>query len=505
MTTRLPWLRLALLVGLAGTLPVATACSPQEGLDVPVAPAESGARPNILVVVVDDLRWDEVGYVGHPYLETPNIDRLAREGVRFSQAVHAVPLCSPNRASILTGQYPSRHGIIDNVARNRMSHHLETFPQALQAAGYETAFLGKWHMGNDPTPRPGFDYWVAIPGQGRVNDPELYEDGRLHVVEGYITDVLTDRAVSFIEQDRDQPFLMYIGHKAVHPDTTQRDDGSVDPTELRAYVPAPRHRGRYEEAVFPRRPNVVSSPDGLTDKPALRRALTRKHSAEMEEMFGPALDHGTSEETIRRRAEMMLAVDDGLGRIMEALAAQGILDETLIVFTSDNGFFYGEHGLSSVERRMPYEEAIRMPLVMRYPALARAGEEVDALVVSVDIAPTALEAAGVPVGGHVQGRSLVPLLQGTAADWRESALIEFYTYENPWPWLVDMDYRAIRTRQFKYVHWMHYPDESELYDLRADPYETRNLIDEPDFAQVADELRAMLADAVLEAMGLGRR
>ena len=175
--------------------------------------ASSTDRPNIVFIVVDDLRFDEFGAAGHPYLETPNIDRLATGGAMFKRAYHAVPLCSPNRASILTGQYPSGHGILDNVARNRASHQLKKFPRALQRAGYETAFVGKWHMGNDPTPRPGFDEWVCIPGQGRTTNPRLYEDGRIHEVEGYITDVFTDRAVTFIERERDRPFFLYIGHK----------------------------------------------------------------------------------------------------------------------------------------------------------------------------------------------------------------------------------------------------------------------------------------------------
>jgi N-acetylglucosamine-6-sulfatase len=461
-------------------------------------------RPNIVVIVVDDLRWDELGVAGHPYLETPHIDRLAHEGALFTNAFHSVPLCSPNRASILTGQYPSRHGIIDNVARNRMSHRLRTFPQALQSDGYETAFLGKWHMGNDPTPRPGFDHWAAIPGQGRTIDPELYEDGRIHTVEGYITDVLTDRAVMFIERERDQPFFLYIGHKAIHPDARQLDDGSVDLSVPRGYVPAPRHLGRYEDEMFPRRANVVSSLDELTGKPALRRALTNKYSDEMLDMFGEReLDPGTREETIRRRAEMLLAVDDGLGRIMEVLDARGILDDTFVLLTSDNGFFYGEHGLS-LERRLPYEESIKAPLLVRYPTLASAGSRIEDLVVSVDIAPTVLDIAGTPIGEHIQGRSLVPLLLGTTTDWRQSVLIEFYTYENPFPWLLDMDYRALRTRRYKYVHWMQHPDESELYDLVDDPYETRNLVDDPGMAGVISELRGEMAEAVLDAMGLGR-
>ena len=171
-----------------------TACSPgpEDAGSMPAATGDTtGQRPDVVVVVVDDLRWDEFGAAGHPYLETPNIDRLAAEGALFINSFHAVPLCSPNRASLLTGQYPSRHGIIDNVARNLLSHALETFPRAMQAAGYATAFVGKWHMGNDPTPRPGFDYWVGLPGQGRSTDPELFEDGALHVMAGYTTDLLT--------------------------------------------------------------------------------------------------------------------------------------------------------------------------------------------------------------------------------------------------------------------------------------------------------------------------
>ncbi len=481
-----------------------TACQPPDSDEAAGYAVDPSQRPNIVVIVVDDMRWDELGMAGHAYLETPRIDRLASEGAWFSNAFHAVPLCSPNRASILTGQYPSRHGIIDNVARNRMSHRLETFPRALQSGGYETAFLGKWHMGNDPTPRPGFDYWVAIPGQGRTVDPELYEDGRIHTVEGYITDVLTDRAVAFIERERTRPFFLYIGHKAIHPDARQLDDGSVDLSVPRGYIPAPRHLGRYEEEVFPRRANVVSSVDELVGKPALRRALTNKYSDEMVEMFGEAeLDPGTREETIRRRAEMLLAVDEGLGRIVDALSAKAILDNTFILFTSDNGFFYGEHGLS-LERRLPYEESIRTPLIVRFPAVVSGGTQIEGLAASVDIAPTVLDIAGMPIGDHIQGRSLVPLLQGNTSDWRQSVLVEFYTYENPFPWLVDMDYRAIRTLRYKYIHWMQHPGESELYDLIDDPYETQNLIGDPRLAGVVRELRAEMSDRVLDALGLPR-
>ncbi len=491
------WGLLALNAGLAGE----ALGRPQTW---PSADEPSG-RPDILVVVVDDLRWDEFGAAGHPYVETPHIDGLAAEGALFTRAFHAVPLCSPNRASLLTGQYPSRHGVIDNVSRDLLSHSLETFPRVLQGEGYRTAFLGKWHMGNDPTPRPGFDYWVGLPGQGRSVDPWLFEDGALRQARGYTTDLLTERALDFIgAQPEDRPWMVYLAHKAVHPDIQQRDDGSVDPDSNSGYVPAARHLGRYDREVFRRRPNVVASHEDLEDKPALRRALAYRASPDITEQFGGILDPGTSEETIRRRAEMLLAVDEGLGRILSALEERGTLDNTLIVFTSDNGFFFGEHGLS-LERRMPYEESIRTPLLIRYPPLVRPGSRPEVIAVSVDLAPTVLEIAGVPVPPGIQGRSLVPALEGPVPDhWRTSMLVEFYTYESPMPWLMDMDYRAVRTERYKYIHWTHHPDLNELYDLRDDPYEMRNRIGDPGMASVRSDLEAELARLTLEAMGLRR-
>jgi N-acetylglucosamine-6-sulfatase len=336
-------------------------------------------------------------------------------------------------------------------------------------------------------------------------DPELFEDGRIHEVEGYITDVLTDRAVSFISLERADPFFLYIGHKAIHPDATQLDDGSVDLSVPRGYVPAPRHLGRYENAVFARRPSQISSLDELSGKPALQRALASKYSEEIMEVFGEEeLDPGTREETIRRRAEMLLAVDEGLGRILEVLEARGALDDTFVLFTSDNGFFYGEHGLS-LERRLPYEESIRAPLVVRFPPMVESGSRIDDLVASVDFAPTVLDVAGAPIGSQIQGHSFLPLLRGTDSDWRQSLLIEFFTYENPFPWLVDMDYRAIRTDRYKYIHWVHHPQEGELYDLVEDPFETRNLINDPGLSDVAVSLRTELASAVADALGIGGR
>ena len=488
---------------LALILAIAACGNPPE----PPPPSRAdGDRPNVVVVLVDDLRFDEFHAAGHPYLETPNMDRLAAEGALFVNSFHAVPLCSPNRATLLTGQFPTRHGIIDNVARSLASHHLETFNIPMKAAGYRTAFLGKWHMGNDPTPRPGWDYWVAMPGQGRSTDPEFFEDGALHKVSGYTTDLLTDRAISFIQREQERPFLLYLAHKAVHPDVVQRDDGSVDAESDRGYIPAARHEGRYRDKVFTRRQQPSEMAADLAGKPAIRQALAKLPAA-----AGPGPgehEHAaypwTGEDTIRRRAEMILAVDESLGRIITTLDALKVLDKTVVVLSSDNGFFFGEHGLTT-ERRLPYEESIRNPLLMRYPPRIPAGSRPEGMVLTVDLAPTVLDLAGMPITASIQGRSVVPLFQGTPAGWRQAVLVEFYTNEQPFPHLMDMDYRAIRTARYKYVHWIKHAEHDELYDLQSDPLERRNLAGDPALASVKASLRADLGKLVLEAVGLPAR
>ena len=213
---------------------------------------------------------------------------------------------------------------------------------------------------------------------------------------------------------------------------------------------------------------------------------------------------GTGEETIRRRAEMILGVDESLGRIMATLDSLKLLDKTVIVFSSDNGFFFGEHGLTT-ERRLPYEESIRDPLLMRYPAKIPAGSRPAGLALTVDLAPTLLELADAPVGPHIQGRSLVPLFHGTPADWRQSVLVEFYTNEQPFPHLLDMDYRAVRTTRYKYIHWVKFPEMDELYDLKADSLERHNLSNDPALASVKAGLKSDLGRLVLDAIGLGQR
>jgi N-acetylglucosamine-6-sulfatase len=461
----------------------------------------AATRPNIVVIVVDDMRFDEYGAGGHPYLETPHIDALAAGGVTFRNAYHTTPLCSPNRACILTGQYASRHGIVDNTSRSYASHRLHTFARELQRAGYETAHVGKWHMGNDPTPRPGYDYWVSFAGQGDITDPELFEDGKLHRVPGYVTDLFTDRAIAFATRARKRPFMLYIGHKAVHPQVVQRDDGSIDMSTNQGFIPAERHRGRYADKVFRRRANYGLSAQDRAGKPVLAAVLDVKHSPEIVRQFGPEeLDEQVSDATIRFRAEMMLAVDEGLGRLRSALEEKGLLDDTLFVFMSDNGSFFGEHGLS-IERRFPYEESIKSPLILSHRSVIEP-RNVDAFALSIDIAPTLLQAAGVEIPRSMQGRTLLPLAGNAAASGRDAFLIEYYGHENPFPWIANIDYRAVRFGRYKYIRWIREDEAHELYDLEADPFELRNLAAEPAHAATLAQARETLASLVVAALGL---
>jgi N-acetylglucosamine-6-sulfatase len=448
------------------------------------APArdEAAPPPNVVVILVDDLRWDDLGFAGHPFVETPAIDRVAREGVAFRNAFAATPLCSPSRASILTGQYTHAHGIVDNTARDAASHGLETFAQPLEAAGYRTGFFGKWHMGNDDSPRPGFTRWVAMRGQGEALNPQFNVDGTRVREVGYVTDLLTDYVTRFIRQSEAQPFLVFFAHKALHPNIVQHDDGSTGAVhgQSEGFVPAPRHSGRYASAAVPRRPSAGAVP---LRKPALLRSLDGLPP------LGP--DTATPDRDIRSRLEMLLAVDESLARIMATLDELGELDRTVIIVTSDHGYFYGEHGLNE-ERRLAYEETIRIPLVVRYPPVAVPGAKPAELAQTIYIAPTILALAGIEDPVRRSGTSLLPLLQGKAPPWRQSVLIEYFT-DTVFPRIRNMGYQAVRTERYKYIHYVELAGMDELYDLQSDPYEQDNLIGT---ARERDLLPALQAELV---------
>lgn len=445
--------------------------------------AQSGQRqatqPNIVFILVDDLRWDELGIAGHPFLKTPHIDRIGREGALFRNAFMTTPLCSPSRASFLTGQYAHTHGITDNVDRSAASHQLVTFPLLLHQAGYETAFVGKWHMGNDDQPRPGFDRWVSFKGQGTYLNPDINEDGRSVKPSGYITDILNNYAVEFIRRRHGKPFLLWLAHKAIHPEVAQNNDGSVNLADSEKFIPAERHRNLYAGKPIPHRPNYGRTPEG---KPALQRQIGNLPP------LGVAT--ATHDDAILGRQRSLAAIEDGVGEILKTLKETGQLDNTIIVFTSDNGYFYGEHGLS-VERRLAYEESIRMPLLVRYPKAIKAGTVRDEFALNIDLAPTLLEFAGVAAPNAMQGRSLAPLFTGKRPAWRNSFLIE-YSSDNVFPRVLRMGYKAVRNARWKYIHYLELDGMDELYDLKTDPYEMKNLILQPGAAKARDEMKQEL-------------
>jgi N-acetylglucosamine-6-sulfatase len=445
----------------------------------PPGRAAAEPRPNVLLVVVDDLRFDDFGAAGHPFARTPHLDRVAREGAQFRDFFAVTPLCSPSRANILTGLATRRHGILDNTERSPLSHRLPTFARTLQAAGYHTGFIGKWHMGNDPTPRPGFDYWVALPGQGEVADPELFEDGRLARAPGYVTDIFTDRALAFITRARSAPFLLMLSHKALHPNKVQAADGTSRPIGEGGFIPAPRHRALYADATPARRGSYAVPPRG---KPALERPIPGLKP------LGP--DTVTPDETIRDRLRMLASVDEGLGRLLAALEERGALDRTVVMVVGDNGYFYGEHGLSE-ERRLAYEESIRLPLLVRYPPRVTAGAAPAGLALTTDVAPTILELAGAPPLPGIDGRSLVPLFTAVPEAWRRSFLIEYNT-DIVFPRTLRMGYDAVRTARHKLIRYRELEGMNELYDLQQDPFELTNLIARPAAADVRRELEAEL-------------
>jgi arylsulfatase A-like enzyme len=434
--------------------------------------ANSTARPNIVFILVDDLRWDALGCMGHPFVKTPNIDRIAREGALFRNFFVSIPLCSPSRGSFLTGQYSHTHGVINNGDHSALSHKLATFPRLLHDAGYETACIGKWHMGVDDSPRAGFDRWVSFKGQGVYNDPTLNVDGKDSKHSGYITDILNDYALKFVKSEHKKPFLLYLPHKAVHG----------------PFTPAERHKNLYGDVVIKPTPSLN---DPLQGKPAATRKLGDASDEKGPGKKGkarkqPENERRMPENAIRSQLRALAAVDEGVGQLFEALEEANQLDNTVIIFSSDNGFFWGEHGFA--DKRWAYDESIRDPLLIRFPRMIKPGTVFNQLVLNIDLAPTLLELAGAPVSKTIQGRSLLPLLKDTKTSWRNSFLTEYYQ-EKQYP--RTPTWQAVRTDGWKYINYTDLKDMDELYDLKADPYEMRNLINEPD-SQAA--LKDMLAE-----------
>ncbi|MEK6260605.1 MAG: sulfatase [Planctomycetota bacterium] len=451
------------------------------------------ARPNILFVLCDDLRWDCLGCAGHPQLKTPHIDRLAKEGVFFQNAFCTTSLCSPSRASILSGHYAHSHGVTNNFTEYPTD--LASFPKLLQAAGYETAYLGKWHMGEDnDEKRPGFDYFVTHKGQGKYFDTEFNLNGqRREVIPGYYTTVVTDLAVKWLAGQFDashgKPWVMMLGHKAPHS----------------FYFPEEKYQHAFDSV-------EVKYPDSafaLDDKPKwIKDRLPTWHG-----IYGPLFEWRKKfpddrPEAVKDFAAMtraywgtILSVDDSVGRLTAWLAEHKYLDNTVVVFMGDNGLLNGEHGM--VDKRTMHEPSIRIPLIVRYPGLSATDtpKKITQQVLTVDMAPSLLDLCGVKVPDKLHGKSWKRLVQtGSDPSWRRSFLYH-YNYEKQFPYTPNV--RGVRTDEWKYIHYPHgdgKPDRhlAELYDLKSDPAERHNLIAKPEPAAKLRELQAELNRLLLE-------
>lgn len=448
----------------------------------PQASAQRGAPRNVIFILSDDHRHDFMSFVpgAPPFLQTPNLDRMAKQGVHFTNAFVTTALCSPSRASILTGQYAHRHGIVDNSSP--IPSGTKFFPQDLQRAGYRTAYIGKWHMGEvDDVPQPGFDHWVSFRGQGVYTDPTLNINGKRQQVRGYTTDILTDHALEWLKRQSagssKQPFFLYLSHKAVHAE----------------FEAAPRHRGRYANAPIP-------YPDTMADTEANYRGKPRWVKEQRNSWHGvDFMYHGAMQFDgfYRAYAETLLALDDSVGRVLDFVDSAGLGASTLVVYMGDNGFLLGEHGL--IDKRNAYEESMRVPMIAYAPGYAASGSTSAALVRNIDIAPTILELAGVTSSTGMDGRSIVPALRGQPATWEGEMVYEYY-WEYAFPHTPTT--LALRGDRYKFIYYPGVWDIQELYDLQADPKERHNLIDVPEHQKRVVQMRERLWDLLEKSGGM---
>ncbi len=454
-------------------------------------------RPNIVFIMTDDHTPGEMSSYGHPSIKTPNLDRIGEEGTRFTNSYTTNALCAPARGTVLTGAFSHIHGIRGNSmnadAIESLDPNVPTFPELLRAQGYQTALVGKYHIRQNPR---GFDHWVIHPGQGEYFDPVLIENGTKIQMKGYATDITGDLALQVLEnRDRSRPFCLLYQFKAPH----------------RPFAPAPRHAHLFENLEIP-------EPASFNDDYATRRVAATAEDMCLERSLAgdyPELPEHLDrtgrkrwiyQRMMKDRLRTMLGVDENVGRVLDYLDAENLTADTLVIYTSDHGYFLGEHGW--YDKRFMYEPSIRIPLVMRYPRLGRPGHVADQMVMNVDFMPTILEAAGISPPSTVQGASLLPLLQGRQPDDWRSAIYYAY-YDNTWelagkrpeelaerfahftPHRIG-PHRGIRTQRFKLIEYYSEGDYWELFDLEKDPEELNNLYGDPAMAGVQASLKTEL-------------
>jgi arylsulfatase A-like enzyme len=456
-------------------------CATTAHAQAPAAPNQAAARPNIVFIMTDDHAAHAISAYGSKVNRTPNLDRLATEGALFTNVFATNSICTPSRATILTGQYSHLNGV---TMFNRFDSARPTVARLLQQGGYYTGMLGKWHLGSDPQ---GFDRWEIFPGQGDYVDPVLYTATSEKQYTGqYATDVVTDLALDFIaKRPADKPFFLMLHHKAPH----------------RPWTPNAAHGAEFSAKTFPEPATLWDDYQGRTDalhenKQRVATDLTPQDLKQTPPagLAGDALTRWKYQRYMQDYLATVQSVDDSIGRVLDAIDKAGLGRNTIVIYTSDQGFFLGDHGL--FDKRFMYEESIRMPFMVRWPAVIKPGSRIDAMGLNVDFAPTFLDAAGLPPSPDMQGRSLLPVFRGAAPrDWRTSMYYRYY--HDPGHHNTRAHY-GIRTRTHKLIYFWK-KDQWELYDLVKDPREMHNLYGQPAQAALTATLKTELARLKREA------
>jgi len=455
------------------------------------------SRPNILFIFSDDHATHAISAYGSKINQTPHLDRIAKEGLRFDRCFVTNSICTPSRAVVLTGKYSHKNG---TPVFNRFDGTQATAPKHLQAAGYRTGMIGKWHLGSDPT---GFDHWEILPGQGAYHNPVLYTaTGQKTYTGGYASDVVTDLTIQFIKDSpKEKPWFVFCGHKAPH----------------RAWDPHPRYAA-FKDKVIPEpetlRDDYATRTDALRENAqTIAKDLTR-HDLKMTppaDLKGPQRQQWlhacpdevevngkklTGDELLKWKYQRYMqdylacvqSVDDGVGRLLEFLDQSGQAQNTIVIYSSDQGFFLGDNGM--YDKRFMYEPSLRMPFLVRWPAVIKPGSVQHAMAINADFAPTFLDAAGIAVPAEMQGRSLLPLFKGESpAGWRTSM---YYRYYHDPGHHNTAAHLGVRTHTHKLIHFWK-KDQWEMFDLRSDPNELKNLYNDPAQAETVAKLKTELA------------
>lgn len=474
-------------------------------------------RPNILYIMSDDHSYQTISAYGYNLNQTPNIDRLANEGLRFNRCFVTNSICGPSRACIITGKYSHKNGYYDNLHNSVFDSTQQTLPKILHEVGYQTAVIGKWHLKSEPT---GFDYYSVHYDQGTYYNPDFMENGQKKVhYTGYATDLTAGNTIKYLQNiNKDKPFFVMMQFKAPH----------------RNWMAAPEKLGMYEDVVFPEPVNLFDTYQGRTaaaqqkmtiehdmlmgfdlkmegvmDKTTVdeRMRMTPEHRAMWDAHYKPIQEQlsksGLSgkelvkwkyQRYMRDYLKCISSVDDNVGRVLDYLKGQGLLDNTIIIYTSDQGFYMGEHGW--YDKRWMYEESLRTPFLIRYPKVIPSALKVtDAMIQNIDFAPTLLDLAGVNIPVDIQGESFKQVLSGTKKSFKDAVYYHYYEY--PVPHAVKKHY-GVRTDRYKLIHFYNDIDQWEFYDLKNDPNEMNNLINDPSQVRMIDHLRKRLSELMIK-------